>query len=135
MALFEKGSELIDENYESVMSHDSEMLFAGTDLQWVKQKRQENASYLLDGLKSLGIEPLIEVPQDKVPLFVPIYLENRNEVRKRMFQSEVFCPVHWPLEGLPLKKGAEMAQHELSLILDQRYGLKDMDKVLNYVNK
>lgn len=135
LTLFEKGSDLIDENYESVMSHDSEMLFAGTDLQQVKQKRQENAVYLLKGLKSIGIEPLIEVPKDKVPLFVPIYLENRNEIRKRMFQKEVFCPVHWPLEGLPLKKGAEMAQHELSLILDQRYGLKDIDEVLNFVNK
>ena len=131
LALFEKGSELIDENYESVMSHESEMLFAGTDTKWVKQKRQENASCLLDGLKSLGIELLIEAPKGKVPLFVPIYLENRNEVRKRMFQSEVFCPVHWPLEGLPLKKGAEMAAHELSLIVDQRYSSKDMDLILS----
>ena len=112
------------------MSHDSEMLFAGTDLQQVKQKRQENAVYLLKGLKSIGIEPLIEVPKDKVPLFVPIYLENRNEVRKRMFQSEIFCPVHWPLEGLPLKKGAEMAQHELSLIVDQRYVKTNIDEIM-----
>ena len=130
LALFEKGSELIDENYESVMSRDSEMLFAGTDLQWVKQKRQENASYLLKGLKSLGIEPLIEVPKNKVPLFVPIYLEDCNEIRKRMFQNEVFCPVHWPIEGLPLKKGAEMAQHELSLIVDQRYGKTNIDEIM-----
>ena len=135
LALFEKGSELIDEDYESVMSHDSEMLFAGTDLQWVKQKRQENASYLLKGLKSLGIESLIEVPKDKVPLFVPIYLENRNEIRKRMFQSEIFCPVHWPLEGLPLKKGSEMAQHELSLIVDQRNEKKEMKIIIELLQK
>lgn len=130
LALFEKGSKLIDENYESVMSHDSEMLFSGTNLQWVKQKRQENAVYLLDGLKSIGIEPLIEVPKEKVPLFVPIYLENRNEIRKRLFQNEVFCPVHWPLEDLPLKRGAEMAAHELSLILDQRYGKTNIDEIM-----
>lgn len=130
LALFEKGSELIDENYESVMSRDSEMLFAGTDLQWVKKKRRDNATYLLEGLKSMGIEPLIEVTKDKVPLFIPIYLENRNEVRKRMFQSEVFCPVHWPLEGLPLKKGADMAQHELSLFVDQRYGKTNIDEIM-----
>lgn len=97
LALFEIGSELIDENYESVMSRDSEMLFAGTDLQWVKQKRQENASFLLKGLKFLGIKPLIELPTDKTPLFVPIWLEDRNAIRKKMFQNEVFCPVHWPI--------------------------------------
>lgn len=131
LALFEKGSELIDESHDSVMSLDSQRLFAGTDLQWVKQKRQKNAAYLLEGLKSLGMAPLIEVPKDKVPLFVPIWLEDRNTVRKKMFQKEVFCPVHWPLESLPLKKGAEMAQHELSLIVDQRYSTNDMDLVLS----
>jgi hypothetical protein len=130
LALFEKGSELIDENYDSSMSLDSQRLFAGTDLHWVKQRRQENAAYLLEGLKSLGIVPLIEVPKDKVPLFVPIWLEDRNTVRKKMFQKEVFCPVHWPLEGLPLKKGAEMAQHELSLIVDQRYSHMEMEEIL-----
>lgn len=135
LTLFEKGSELIGENYESVMSRDSEMLFAGTDLQWVKQKRQENTSYLLKGLKFLGIEPLIELSTDKTPLFVPIWLEDRNAIRKKMFQNEVFCPVHWPIEGMSLKKGAEMAQHELSLIVDQRYSSKDMDVLISLIKQ
>ncbi len=133
LALFEKGSELIDENFESVMSNDSQKLFAGTDLQWVKQKRKENAAYLLKWMKSLGIEPLIEVPKDKVPLFVPIWLENRNTIRRKMFQNEVFCPVHWPLEGLPLKRGVEMAQHELSLIVDQRYNERDLNQIILFI--
>ena len=131
LALFEKGSELIDENYESVMSRESEMLFTGTDLQLVKQKRQENAVYLFEGLKNLGIKPMIEVPKDKVPLFIPVWLEDRNTIRKSMFQSEVFCPVHWPLEGLLLKKGVEMALHELSLIVYQRYSKNEMDLILS----
>lgn len=131
LALFEKGSALIDDNYESMMSHDAEMLFAGTDFQWVKEKRQENTSYLIEGLKSLGIKPLLNIPQDGVPLFVPIWLEDRNAVRRRMFQHEVFCPIHWPFEDISLKKGAEMAQHELSLIVDQRYTINDMDLILS----
>lgn len=131
LALFEKGSALIDDNYESVMSHDAEMLYAGTDFQWKKQKRQENATYLIEGLKSFGLKPMIEIPNDSVPLFVPMWLDDRNAVRKRMFQHGVFCPIHWPLEGLSLKKGAEMAQHELSLIVDQRYSKEDMDLILS----
>ena len=42
-----------------------------------------------------------------------------------------FCPLHWSLDGMPLKKGAEMAQHELSLIVDQRYAINDMDWILS----
>lgn len=131
LSLFEKGAQLIDENYESVMSLESQRLFAGTDLQWVKQKRQENAAYLLEGLRSLGVSPMIEVPENTVPLFIPIWLKNRDTVRKKMFQNETFCPVHWPLAGLPVKTGSDMALHELSLIVDQRCSKNDMDLILN----
>ena len=133
LALFEKGSERIDDNYESVMSRDSEMLFAGTDFEWAKRQRKKNTVYLLEGLRSLGIHPMIDVPENKVPLFIPIYLDNRDAVRKRMFQHEVFCPVHWPLEDMPLAKGAEMAQHELSLIVDQRYSEENMGLILSLI--
>lgn len=135
LALFEKGSALIDDNYESVMSHDAEMLFADTDFQLVKQKRRKNAKYLIKGLESLGIRPMIDIPDYSVPLFIPIWLEDRDAIRKRMFQHEVFCPVHWPLEGLPLKKGADMAEHELSLIVDQRYSKEDMDLIIEILKK
>lgn len=135
LALFRQGDELISENYDSGMSDDSKRLFAGTDFEQVKRQRQENAKVILDGLKSLGIKPLVEVPADAVPLFVPIYLENRDEVRRKMFQHEVFCPIHWPLEGMPVKKGKEMAEHELSLIVDQRYGENDIISMINLLKK
>lgn len=134
LALFEKGSELIDVSYDSVMSEDGQKLFAGTDFLKVQQCRKENADYLLEGLKTLGIDPLIEVPVNKTPLFIPIFLENRSEVRKKMFSHQVFCPIHWPSEGLMLRNGMEMAEHELSLIIDQRYGIEDMNTILNLLN-
>lgn len=70
-----------------------------------------------------------------IPLCIPVYLENRDEVRRSMFQHEVFCPVHWPLEGLPVKKGKEMAEHELSLIVDQRYVEKDIISMINLLKR
>ena len=133
LALFRQGDELISENYEGRMSDDSKRLFAGTDFEQAKRQRRANTKVTLEGLKSLGIKPLIEVPADAVPLFIPIYLENRNEVRRRMFQHEVFCPVHWPLEGMDVKKGKEMAEHELSLICDQRYNKTDIDLILSLI--
>lgn len=131
LKLFKQGDALIPENYDSVMSDDSKRLYAGTDFQKVKQQRQANAKHLLEGLAAIGIKPMIDVPVDSVPLFVPIWLENRDEVRKRLFQHEIFCPVHWPFEGMSVKKGKDMADHELSLIVDQRYALKDMDLILS----
>jgi len=133
LALFRQGDELISESYEGRMSDDSKRLFTGTDFEQAKRQRRANTKVILEGLKSLGIKPLIEVPADAVPLFIPIYLENRDEVRRRMFQHEVFCPIHWPLEGLVVKKGKDMAEHELSLIVDQRYGQKEMDEIINFL--
>lgn len=134
LALFRQGDELISENYEGRMSDDSKRLFAGTDFEQAKRQRRANTKVILEGLKSLGIKPLIEVPADAVPLFIPIYLENRDEVRRSMFQYEVFCPVHWPLEGMNVKRGKEMAEHELSLIIDQRYGEKDLDDIVKLIS-
>lgn len=128
LALFRLGDALISENYDSRMSYESKLLFAGTVFEVAKQQRIKNVKYIFEGLKALGLKPLFEVPVDSVPLFIPIYLENRDEVRRRMFLNEVFCPIHWPLEGMSVKKGREMAEHELSLIVDQRYSVDDMIK-------
>ena len=133
LALFRQGDELISENYEGRMSDDSKRLFAGTDFEQAKRQRRLNTKVILEGLKSLGIKPLIDVPADVVPLFIPIYLENRDEVRRSMFKHEVFCPVHWPLEGMDVKKGKKMAEHELSLICDQRYGVKEMNEIIKMI--
>lgn len=133
LKLFKEGDKLIPENYESVMSPDSQRLFAGTNLEMAKQQRQANAAQMVKGLDEIGIKPMIPVSPDSVPLFVPIYLENRDDVRRRMFQHEVFCPVHWPLDGMSVKRGADMAKHELSLIVDQRYRECEMRKIINYI--
>ena len=133
LKLFKEGDKLIPENYDSVMSSGSQRLFAGTDMEKAKKQRQANAAQLIAGLDEIGIKPMISVVKDCVPLFVPIYLENRDEVRRRMFQHEVFCPIHWPLDGMPVKRGADMAAHELSLIMDQRYGEKEMDLMISLI--
>ena len=135
LALFEEGEILIDDNYDSIMTDTSKRLYVGVDMCQAKQQRQANAACIIKGLQELGIKPLIPVADDAVPLFVPIYLENRDEVRKRMFQHEVFCPVHWPLEGMKVRCGADMSAHELSIIVDQRYDSDSLSLIMNLLNK
>ena len=131
LEMFEKGEDLIDSELEYGMSHIAEKLYNYVDEERVNVSRLNNARYLIDELDKMGIKPILPLLEDHVPLFVPIYLENRNEVRKRMFQNDIFCPVHWPTEGMDIKRGVEMAEHELSLIVDQRYGQKDMAQMLH----
>ena len=131
--LFEKGEGLIDEDIEKGMSAITREHISYTAVDRIAYIRNRNANYIIEGLKHLNIDPILPITERKTPLFVPIWLEDRNKVRRTMFQHDVFCPVHWPLEGMPVKKGAEMAEHELSIIIDQRYTHDDMNLILNLI--
>ncbi len=135
LSMFEKGEDMIDAEIASGMSEMSSEILSKLDTNRLGIIRKRNARTILNGLESLGIASILPVSEEHFPLFVPIYLEDRNKVRKYMFQHNVFCPVHWPLEGMNVKKGAEMAAHELSIIVDQRYTNKDMEYILELLEK
>ena len=131
LELFEKGESLIDSELECGMSQIAEKLYSFMNEEHVKVRRLNNAEYLIEELKKIGICPILFLEEGHVPLFIPILLKNRDEVRKAMFQKEIFCPVHWPLEGMEIKRGEQMYKEELSLIIDQRYGRKEMDQIVS----
>lgn len=105
LELFEKGESLIDSEQECGMSQIAEKLYSFMNEDHVKVRRLNNARYLIDELKKIEIEPLLSLKDEHVPLFVPVLLNNRDEVRKAMFQKEIYCPVHWPLDGMEIKRG------------------------------
>lgn len=131
LEMFEKGESLIDSELECGMSQIAAKLYDAQEEERVKIRRLNNALYLVGQLDKIGIKPLLPLTDGHVPLFIPIILKSRDEVRKAMFKEEIFCPIHWPLEGMDLQRGKVMAEKELSLIVDQRYGRNDMDKILN----
>lgn len=133
--LFEKGESYIDNEITMGMSHISQDVITKTDFERIAYIRLRNTRQIVDALNTLGVRIILPVPEDKIPLFVPIWLDDRNKVRRQMFQQQIFCPVHWPLEGMKVQKGAEMAEHEMSIIIDQRYTNKDMDLILTTLEK
>lgn len=133
LEMFEKGESLIDSELECGMSNIAVKLFDALEEERVKIRRLNNAQYLVEQLLKLGIKPLLPLLDDHVPLFIPIILNNRNDVRKRMFQNEVFCPIHWPIEGIEVNRGSIMAAHDLSLIVDQRYNVNDMNQIISLI--
>jgi len=134
LEMFEKGESLIDSELGCGMSSIAIKLFDSLKEERVKKLRLNNAHYLIGQLDKIGIKPLLPLNDGYVPLFIPITLNNRNEIRKKMFQYEIFCPVHWPLEGIDLKCGKVMAKTELSLIIDQRYSQIDMNRIISFLD-
>lgn len=128
--LFEQGESYIDKDITFGMSQISQETITKIAFERIAYIRQRNARQIFDGLQNLGVRIILPIPEGKTPLFIPIWLENRDEVRMKMFKQQIFSPIHWPLEGMKVKKGSEMAKHELSIIIDQRYTNKDMDFIL-----
>ena len=135
LELFEKGEFLIDGELECGMSPIAQKLYSYVDVERAKVRRLNNAIYIVGQLAKLGIEPILPLIEDHVPLFVPIVLKNRDAVRRAMFKKEIFCPVQWPIEGEELHRGKIMSETELSLIIDQRYGVKDMDEIISVIKE
>ncbi len=112
-------------------------LYSREDWAKVKKKRQENASYLHLHLK--GSHFLDELTNFAAPLFVPILLstkEQRDTIRKRLIENQIYCPVHWPKpQQIPVDYRAnEIYERELSLICDQRYGVGEMQRIADCIN-
>lgn len=134
--LFHEGENRINNNFSSAISSVTLNLLSDSNIDQAANIRRKNAAYIINGLQELGIEPIVRAEGGQIPLFVPIRLKNRNEVRSSMFAENIFCPIHWPVpQGYDLTRGTELAASELSLIIDQRYEEDDMNRILKVLKK
>ncbi len=133
---FSKAEAILDNDYEKYAA-DPESLKTVCTLYSNKEQRRENASFLLEELNKLEyVEPLFGIMKNEdVPLFIPVYLKNgkRDQVKKALIDERIYCPNHWPVSALhkltPAEK--ELYDGELSLVCDQRYTVKDMERELS----
>lgn len=131
LELIGKGEELLDNDYLGCASDIGKLLLEKIDTVTVAKRRKANAAVLHDGLNRLGIRHIFN--PDSVQLFVPIFLDSvkRNQVRRAMFQNNIFCPIHWPYVSDEINGINELYDTELSLICDQRYDEDNMREILN----
>jgi len=129
--IFNKGEQLISTNMDAQMSDASKLIFSNLDFDSTAIRRIENAKFIINELKELGINPLLNLEENRVPLFIPIKLHARDLIRIKLAKKGIFCPVHWPVM-IPdqLLKGKEMFEKELSIVIDQRYNIQDMSQII-----
>lgn len=133
LQLMESGEDKIDEALEDGMSDVSGLLMSTENSESIAEQRKINYKILEDGVRELAnTPPACYLRTDcATPLFMPIMIENRDAVRRYLFEKMIFCPVHWPVENDCFKMGYQMYKNELSLIVDQRYNEDDMFRLLN----
>ncbi len=133
---FARAEKLLEGDYRDYCpALDTVHALMNLDINHIRQKRKENADYLMSRLRDLeGIRLMFPVRREgNVPLCVPILVhpDVRDRLRRYLISKEIYCPVHWPVTeihaGISDRAGVIYDQ-ELSLICDQRYGLEDMER-------
>lgn len=126
LSLLNQGEDILENGYLSSCSKASKQILANLNLEQIAHQRKRNAKRLHCELKKLGIRHLYS--DNGVPLFIPIFVENRDELRSVFFAEQIFTPKHWPHINDNLCGDSWLYDQELSLICDQRYGMGDMEK-------
>ena len=131
----EFGHHLAEDYCDYGMDDLSYAIYKTADLSTMKARRRENAKYLHEHLNIHFLSPFTP---NACPLFVPVFFdtkEERDHVRKKLIEAEIYCPVHWPKPALiPADFEVNIIYDtELSLICDQRYSLTDMQRIVDVI--
>lgn len=128
--LFNKGENLITENINANITDITIHILSKLDFSSIRNKRIENATFLMEGLLELGVNSILNFKKGQVPLFVPVILKNRDIILNELMDNKIYCPVHWPRCKETASINQKLYDEELSLVIDQRYNKNDVSKIL-----
>ncbi len=129
LSLFEEGEKILDnEKKISVASNAASYIYTNTDFIPIKNQRKANYKLIHELGKKYELDFIFPFSDKNIPLCVPIKVKNRDKIRRALMQKDIFLPVHWPISSFnkQSKIARQMAEQELSLVIDQRYSEKDM---------
>lgn len=117
------------------MSKLTENLLHGIDYEMAKKRRTQNFSYLHRKLHTIN-KLTLSVPDGA--FMYPLYIDNGEEVRKKLQAKKIFIPTLWPaVFNLCNEDDVEydMAKNILPIPVDQRYGIEDMEYIIQEIDK
>lgn len=136
--LYALANTQLKENYKNYKASIEEIeKLKKIDTNYIRNRRRKNAEILIKGLKKYKILMFDKLGENDCPLFVPILLEKskKDKIRDELIKNNVYCPCHWPIESKMFQKKTKYHDEELSLICDQRYNEKDMNRILKIIEK
>lgn len=128
------GEELIDK-LDSVhpISEISEKMIAminGGEIAYARRENMKHLWTLLNG--KVKMIPGLEKSFEGAPFSLPILVENREVLQKRLAQQGVYAPVLWPIDERgrnTCNVSAYVSDHMLSIPIDQRYDYDDIEDI------
>ena len=119
------------------MSNLTYKMLENIDYKESAKKRLKNFKYLKKCLHKINLLK-INIEQADVPMYYPLLLNNSEKVRNELLNSCIYCPKPW--RGLEDLYGNNNCENEkilyknlIPLIIDQRYGIEEMNKIINII--
>lgn len=115
------------------MSRITQNILGAIDYKKAKETREQNYLYLHERLASKNILKL----KSPVGAFVyPFYCENGMKIKEKLAQQKIYVPTLWPnvLESEDFI-AKDYTENILPLPCDQRYGIKEMKKIIKELQK
>jgi hypothetical protein len=112
-------------------------LGVGVPVKWRRQ-RAANTRRLLSKLsRTTQFRPIFsDWPQDAAPFGAVFEFDSktkRDDARHKLQEHRVYCPVHWPPTASCDSAYVDLANRLLTIPSDQRYTVRDMDKIVSFV--
>lgn len=115
------------------MSELTHNMLSKIDYDQIRGIREKNYSYLNEQLGDMN-KLKLRIPEG--PYAYPFYCENGMKVKKKIAEKKIYVATLWPnvleLDGIEEK---EYAENILPLPCDQRYGIRDMNFIIDEIKK
>ena len=133
---FRKNEKILSELPLRLMSEKTKAQLANIDYERLVVRRRDNFRLLSEALAPKN-KLVLPAPDSYVcPMVMPLMVENSETLRQRLLENKIFVARYWPdvqrLEGFETEYG--LACGIIPLPCDQRYGRKEMERILNVVN-
>jgi hypothetical protein len=132
--LFLKGEEILNKNYNCKCSTISLSILGQIDYIHIINVRRNNAKFLISELEDIDDLYMVinsdSMGKEMVPMFLPVFSENRDLIKEQLFKNNIFCPIHWPVPRQLRCNISQIYAKELSLVIDQRYSIQDMERIV-----
>lgn len=113
------------------MSKFTKRMMRSIDYNDVAQRRRENYEYLRQALGGKRLS------NGEVPMVFPYNAKNGQTLRTYLIQNKIFVAKYWPNVNDWADENAietDMANNILPLPIDQRYGKKEMNMIIEFIN-
>lgn len=114
-------------------------ILIGYPSKW-REKRLKNVTYFYSKLmQNPYFRPLTtKIHEGGCPFNAILLFKSesyRNLYQRYLISNNVFCSVHWPLSQTASNKSMKLSKQLLTIPLDQRYDIDDIDKILSIIEQ